>query len=174
MTSIRRPLNDKLIQELTEWTLQQLSEGFRRGRVDARKIVCHLLREGQRTKQLQMHTDTKRPTERMPKGKKETPALSPRRNTSGIVGICPYTERGIQLGWIAYYQKDGVQQRKMFRFSDFGDETFAKAQAWRDEGIQDRIRAAEDARADARKKKGVQGKRRVKSRAKRRRPKPEG
>jgi hypothetical protein len=167
MTSSRRLLNAKLIQELTEWTLEQLSEGMRKGKVDARKIVCRLLIEGQRTKQLQTHTDTKQQTARMPNGKKETPALSPRRNTSGIVGICPYTERGIQLGWMAYYQKDGVQQRKIFRFSDFGDETFDKAQAWRDEGIQDRIRAAEDARAEARNRKG---KRRVKSRVKRRRP----
>ena len=71
--------------------------------------------------------------------------MSPRRNTSGGVGICPLVANGVQLGWVAYYQKDGVQQRKGFRFSDFGDETFAKAQAWRDQGIQDRIRAAEDA-----------------------------
>jgi hypothetical protein len=110
----------------------------------------------------------------MPKGKKETPALSPRRNTSGIVGICPLTENGVQLGWVAYYQKDGVQQRERFSFSDFGDEAFAKAQAWREEGIRERIRErirlAEDAQADARNRKGVQGKRAVKSRTKRRRP----
>ena len=170
MSSIRPPLNDKLIQELTEWTLQQFIEGIRHGKLDVRKIVCRLLREGQRTKQAQMRMDTKRRPGRMPKGKKMKPALSPRRNTSGIVGICPLVDDGVQLGWVAYYQKDGVQQRKKFRFSDFGDEAFAKAQAWREKGIRDRMRAAEDPRADARSGKGVQGKRAVKSRAKRRRP----
>ena len=145
MSSIRPPLNDKLIQELTEWTLQQFMEGIRHGKLDVKRIVCRLLREGQRTKQSQMPTDTKQRPVRMPKGKKETPALSPRRNTSGIVGICPLIDDGVQLGWVAYYQKDGVQQREKSRFSDFGDEAFARAQAWREEGIQDRMRAAEDA-----------------------------
>jgi hypothetical protein len=169
MISIRPPLNGKLIQELTEWTLHQFIESLRKGKLDVRKIVCRLLREGQRTKQSQMRADTKRRPVRMPKGKKETPALSPRRNTSGIVGICPLIDNGVQLGWVAYFQKDGVQQRKRFRFSDFGDEAFAKAQAWRHRGIRARLRAAEDVRADARNRKGVQGKRAVKSRAKRRR-----
>jgi hypothetical protein len=170
MSSIRPPLNDRLIQELTEWTLQQFMEGIRHGKLDVRKIVCRLLREGQRTKQAQMRTDTERRPARMPKGKNATPALSPRRNSSGIVGICPLIHGGVQLGWVAYYQKDGAQQRKMFRFSDFGDKAFAKAQAWREKGIRDRMRAAEDPRADARSRKGVQGKRGVKSRPKRRRP----
>lgn len=169
MSSTRLPLNDKLLQELTEWTLQQFTEGIRHGKLDVRKIVCRLLREGQRTKQSQMGTDTKRRSARMPNGTKVTPALSPVRNTSGIVGICPLIEDGVQHGWVAYYQKDGVQQRKKFRFSDFGDAAFDKAQAWRDKGIQARIRAAEDARTDARSRKRVQGKQAVKSRAKRRR-----
>ena len=170
MSSIRPPLNDRLIQELTEWTLQQFIEGIQQGKLDAKRIVCRLLREGQRTKQSQMPTYTKRRRVRMPKGEKETPALSPRRNTSGIVGVCPLVDDGIQLGWVAYFQKDGIQQREKFRFSDFGDEAFAKAQAWREKGIQDRIGRAEDAQANARKRKSVQGKQAVKSRTKRRRP----
>ncbi len=170
MSSIRPPLNDKLIQELTEWTLQQFIESIQHGKLDVRKIVCRLLREGQRTKQSQMRMDTERRPARVLKGEKVTPALSPRRNTSGIVGICPLVEDGIQIGWLAYYQKNGVQQRKRFRFSDFGDEAFAKAQAWRRKGIHDCMRAAKDPQADAPSRKGVQGKRAVKSRAKRRRP----
>jgi hypothetical protein len=170
MSSTIPTLDDNLIQELTAWTLQQIAAGIQQGKLDARRIVCRLLREGQRTKQSQMPTYTKRRPARTPEGKKVTPALSPRRNTSGIVGICPLIDDGVQLGWVAYYQKDSVQQRKGFRFSDFGDEAFAKAQAWREKGIHDRMRAAEDPRADARSRKGVRGKRAVKSRAKRRRP----
>ena len=170
MSATGPPLNDKLIQELTEWTLQQFIDGIRHGKSHVKKFVCRLLREGQRTKHAQLLTGAKRRPAQMPKGKQVTPALSPRRNTSGIVGICPLIDDGVQLGWVAYYQRDGVQQRKGFRFSDFGDEAFAKAQAWREKGIHDRMRAAEDPRADARSRKGVQGKRAVKSRAKRRRP----
>jgi hypothetical protein len=169
MSSSRPPLNDKLIQELTEWTLQQFLEGIRHGKLDVRKIVCRLLREGQRTKQSQMRTAATRLPTRVPKGKKGPPALSPRRNSSGMVGICPHIDGGVQLGWVAYYQNNGVQQRKKFRFSDFGDQAFAKAQAWRVKGIRERMRAAEDAPADARGRKGGQGKRAVKSHAKRRR-----
>jgi hypothetical protein len=169
MSATGPPLNDKLIQELTEWTLQQFIDGIRHGKLNVKKIVCRLLREGQRTKQSQMRTDTKRRPARMPKGKKATPALSQHRNTSGIVGICPLIDDGVQLGWVAYYQKDNVQQRKRFRFSDFGDKAFAKAQAWREKGVRDRIRAAEDARAEARTGKDVQGRRAVESRAERRR-----
>ena len=168
MSSTEPTLNDNLIQELTAWTLQQIAEGIQQGKLDARRIVCRLLREGQRTKQSQMPTYTKRRPVRMPKGNKVTPALSPRRNTSGSVGICPLISDGLQIGWVAYYQREGVQQRKGFRFSDFGDEAFAKAQAWREKGIHDRMRAAEDPRADTPSRKGVQGKRAVKSRAKRR------
>lgn len=162
-------LSDKLIQELTEWTLQQIVEAIQQGKLDVRKIVCRLLREGQRTKQAQMPRDARGRPAPMPKGKKEAPALSPRRNTSGIVGVCPLIEGDLQLGWVAYYQKDGVQQRESFRFSDVGEEAFSKAKAWREKGLRDRMRAAEAARSDARNRKGVQGKRAVKSRPKRRR-----
>ncbi len=68
----RKPtLNDKLIQELTEWTLQQIVEAIQQGKLDVRKIVCRLLREGQRTKQAQMPRDTKGRPARKPKGKKQ-------------------------------------------------------------------------------------------------------
>ena len=157
MSSTKPILNDNLIRELTTWTVQQFAEGIQQGKLDVRKIVCRLLREGQRTKQSQIPTDTKRRPVQMPKGTTRSPALSRRRNTSGLVGVCPLIDSGVQLGWVAYYQKDGIQQRKKFRFSDFGDEAFAKAQTWREKGIQDRIRAAEAARADARNRKGAQG-----------------
>ena len=75
MSSTRPTLNDKLIQELTEWTLQQLVEGIQRGKLQVRKIVCRLLREGQRTKQSQMAANTKRRPARVPRGTKEMPAL---------------------------------------------------------------------------------------------------
>lgn len=118
MRPSRPTLNDKLIQELTEWTPQQFIEGIQQGKLEVRKIVCRLLRESQRTKQSQMPTDTKRRPARMPKGKKETPALSPRRNTSGIVGVCPPIDNGVQLGWVAYYQKDGIQRVRNLVSSD--------------------------------------------------------
>jgi hypothetical protein len=138
-------LTEALIRELTEWTRQQLSEDLQRGRrLSLRKIVCRLLREGQKTIQSQMpRTREWRPSPSgmewrpgIPKGTKHTPALSPRRNTSGIVGICPLIEKGINLGWVAYYQKNGVQQRKRFSFSEYGDQALDEARAWREKGRQ--------------------------------------
>ncbi len=170
MSSTRPILSDDLIQELTAWTLRQFAEGIQRDKLDVRKIVCRLLREGQQTKQLQMPKGTKRRPAQMPKGTKRAPSLSPRRNTSGIVGVCPLIEQGVQLGWVAYYQKDDVQQRRKFRFSEFGDETLANAQSWREKCLQQSIRATKGAPADARRRQGIRGKRAVKSGAKRRKP----
>jgi len=121
MSSTKRPLSDELIQELTEWALQQFIAGIQQGKLNVKKIVCRLLREGQRAKQSQMPTDTQRRPARISKHKKVSPQLSRRRNTSGIVGVCPFFDDGVQHGWVAYYQKDGTQRRKKFRFSEFGD-----------------------------------------------------
>lgn len=124
MSSTKPMLNEDLIRSLTEWTQQQLGEGIQQGKLNVRKIVCRLIREGQRTKQAQM-----------PKGTKLLPALSPIRNTTGTVGVCPLIEKNTQLGWVAYYQNNGSQECRRFRFSEFGDAAFVKAQAWRKRGL---------------------------------------
>jgi len=127
-----KPIDSKLIDELTDWVRQQFVDDFENGRqFNVRKIVSHILRAGQRSKQAQVA----QAKGKVKKGTKVHPALSPQRNTSGIVGICPLIERHKMLGWVGYYQRNGKQVRKRFRFSEHGQWAFARAKNWRAERI---------------------------------------